>query len=272
MLASTVVHPEVAVSPKLFSRSGGPAPKLARALIVIPAYNEERALPQTIDALQTLPDGYELLVVNDGSTDNTSLVARQLAADSIPPVHIIDLPVNGGIGIAVQTGYLFAAQQQRFDYVIQFDGDGQHDASAIAELVAVCESHDLDLCVGSRFLCEQPDSFRSTGMRRIGIRFLAWLISRLGGSPVTDPTSGLRCAGRRAWSRFANYYPDDYPEPESLFWCIRNRLRVGEIPAVMYERFAGASSIHTLRGAYYMVKVTLAILIDRVRPLECSRG
>jgi glycosyltransferase involved in cell wall biosynthesis len=243
-----------------------------RTLVVIPAYNEQDALPQTIDSLQSLPANFELLVVNDGSTDDTALVASRLSTVSLPSLHVISLPLNGGIGIAVQTGYLFAVQQQRFDYVIQFDGDGQHDTNAIGQLVDTCERYDLDLCIGSRFLPESLPGFRSTWLRRFGIRFLAWLISLLGGARVTDPTSGLRCAGRRAWTIFATQYPDDYPEPESLFWCIRNRLRVGEIPAVMHERFTGASSIHTLRGAYYMLKVTLAILVDRLRPRECAAG
>jgi hypothetical protein len=209
-----------------------------------------------------------LLVVNDGSTDLTSQVAHELAAASRLRMHVIDLPLNGGIGVAVQCGYLFAAQAQRYDYVLQFDADGQHDVRAVTALVAECERADLDLCIGSRFLGPPAEGFRSTLWRRLGIRFLARLISFLGGTRITDPTSGLRCAGVRAWMDFADQYPDDYPEPESLYWCIRNKLRVGEIPVVMYERAAGTSSIRTLKAIYYMVKVTLAILIDVLRPKE----
>jgi hypothetical protein len=241
-------------------------------LVVLPAYNERDSLPATIAALQSLPDGFELLVVNDGSTDDTSRVAHALAAASRLPLHVVDLPINGGIGVAVQTGYLFAAQAGRFRYVIQFDADGQHDAASIVTLVEACRRENLDICIGSRFLDLRPGAFRSTVFRRMGIRFLAWLIGALGGTWVTDPTSGFRCAGPRAWQDFANRYPDDYPEPESLYWCIRNRLRVGEVPVRMYERQAGRSSIRAWRSLYYMVKVTLAITVDLLRPKEASQS
>lgn len=237
-------------------------------LVVIPAYNEQDSLPETIRRLQTLPEDFELLVVNDGSTDLTSALAHELARTSRRRLHVIDLPLNGGIGVAVQTGYLFAAQSQQYDYVIQFDADGQHEGQSIVALVAACEERDLDLCLGSRFLDPARVGFQSTLPRRLGIRFLSFLIRLLSGVRVTDPTSGFRCAGPRAWMDFASQYPDDYPEPESLYWCLRNGLRVGEIPVVMYERAAGTSSIGSWRALYYMVKVTLAILIDRLRPKE----
>ena len=239
-------------------------------LIVLPAYNEQDSLPRTIAALGNLSDDFELLVVNDGSTDRTGQVARQLAGSSRLPLHVIDLPINGGIGVAVQTGYLFAQQTGRYRYVIQFDADGQHDADSIPRLIAECRRANLDICIGSRFLSGGTDAFRSTLLRRMGIRFFAGLISLLSGTRVTDPTSGFRCAGPRAWGEFARNYPDDYPEPESLYWCLRNRLRVGEIPVVMHERNGGASSIKTARAVYYMLKVTLAIVTDRLRPYECS--
>ncbi len=237
-------------------------------LVVIPAFNEQEALPHTIAALQCLPDDFELLVVNDGSTDSTADVARALAATSRLKLHVVDLPLNGGIGVAVQTGYVFAAHQRRYDYVIQFDGDGQHDVAALPRLVEECRRADLDLCIGSRFREADGQGFQSTYWRRVGIRFLAGLISWLGGVRVTDPTSGFRCAGPRAWSSFARQYPDDYPEPESLYWCIRNRLRVAEVPVMMFPRVGGTTSIFRLRAAYYMAKVTLAILIDRIRLQE----
>jgi glycosyltransferase involved in cell wall biosynthesis len=237
-------------------------------LIILPAYNEEEALPKTVANLQGLPDNFELLVINDGSLDQTGKVAEHLARTSRLPLHVIHLPVNCGIGVAVQTGYLFAAQRAGFTYVIQFDADGQHDAAAIPALVAECEAKNLDLCVGSRFLVLDRPNFRSTFVRRLGIRFFARLIGTLSGVRVTDPTSGLRCAGPRAWMSFARRYPEDYPEPEALFWCARNRLRVGEVPVHMNERQGGITSIRYLRTIYYMLKVSLAILVDRLRAKE----
>lgn len=238
-------------------------------LVVLPAYNEEEALPKTVAELQGLPAGFELLVVNDGSRDRTAEVADRLAETSRVPLHVVHLPGNHGIGAAVQTGYRFAAARGRFDYVIQFDSDGQHDPAALLPMVDKCRREGLDLCVGSRFL--GGDGFRSTAARRIGIRFFAKLIGHLSGTSVSDPTSGLRCAGPGAWRRFADLYPDDFPEPESLYWCVRNGLKVGEIAVVMRERQAGVSSIRALGAAYYMLKVTLAILADRLRLPERVR-
>jgi glycosyltransferase involved in cell wall biosynthesis len=239
-----------------------------RNLIVMPAYNEEEALPKTLAMLARLPAGFEALVVNDGSKDRTGMVAERLAGAAPFPVHVVHLPVNSGIGVAVQTGYRFAAEKGVYRYVIQFDADGQHDPGALAPLVERCERDGLDLCIGSRFLDAAGGGFRSTFARRLGIRFFANLISVLSGVPVTDPTSGLRCAGPRAWRRFAEVYPEDYPEPESLFWCARNRLRVGELPVTMHERQGGVSSIRHLRTAYYMLKVTMSIVFDRLRARE----
>lgn len=239
-----------------------------KTLIVIPAFNEEDSLPATLDSLQYLTSEFEIVIVNDGSRDATDDVANKAAQTSKIPIHVVSLPRNRGIGAAVQTGYLFAATQKRFQYVIQFDADGQHDADAIPDLVKACEEQELDVCIGSRFLAGGKDNFRSTWTRRIGIRFLAGLISFLSGARVTDPTSGFRCAGPRAWQSFARRYPDDYPEPEALYWCARNKLKIGEIPVKMFSRTAGISSIKFSRGFYYMSKVTLAILVDRIRKKE----
>lgn len=242
-----------------------------RNLIVIPAFNEEEALPATVERLQRLPAGFEILIVNDGSTDRTRDVAESLANTSRLPLQVVHLPVNCGIGVAVQTGYRFAVADGGYDYVIQFDADGQHDAEFLPALVDRCRREQLDLCVGSRFLRDFGPGSRSTVTRRIGIRFFAWLIGLMSGTKVTDPTSGFRCLGPRAWRRFADSYPEDYPEPESLFWCARNKLRVGELPVRMFERQGGVSSIRKLKAAYYMVKVSLAILFDRIRRMEAAR-
>jgi glycosyltransferase involved in cell wall biosynthesis len=237
-------------------------------LVIIPAYNEAEALPRTLADLQALPDAYEVLVVNDGSLDPTQAVAERLARTSRLPVHVVNLPANCGIGVAVQTGYLFAAAAGRYRYVIQLDADGQHPAESIPRLVAQCEARGLDLCVGSRFLVWDREGFHSTFARRLGIRFFAALISLLSGVRVTDPTSGFRCAGPRAWACFARHYPDDYPEPESLFWCARNKLHVGELPVCMRARAGGVSSIGRAASWYYMLKVSLSILMERLRAPE----
>lgn len=237
----------------------------ARHLVVIPAFNEEEALPATLAALRKLPPEFDLLVIDDGSRDRTSQVVEEMGrASTEREIRRVRLPANSGIGAAVQTGYLFATHSAHpYEFVIQCDADGQHDPVDIPRLVEACRSQSLDLCVGSRFLEDEGD--RSTFLRRIGIRFFARLIGILTQTRVTDPTSGMRCAGPRAWSRFAYNYPEDYPEPESLFWCVRNGWSVGEIAVRMRARTGGVSSIRYWRTVYYMLKVTMAILVDRLR-------
>jgi glycosyltransferase involved in cell wall biosynthesis len=238
-----------------------------RCLIVIPAYNEQEALPKTLASLETLPDYFDILVVNDGSRDRTREVAESAALASNRTVHVATLPINSGIGIAVQTGYVFASKTSAYKYVIQFDADGQHDVASLTRLVEECESKELDLCIGSRFI--DSVGFQSSFHRRIGIRFFAWIIWLLSGVRVSDPTSGLRCAGPPVWTRFARHYPEDFPEPESLFWCARNRLKIGEIPVIMHDRQGGVSSLqHHWKPIYYMIKVTMAIFLDRLRRTE----
>ena len=242
---------------------------MSKNLIVIPAYNEEASLASTIESLKVLPPEYEVAVINDGSRDRTGQIADRLGRTSDRPVHVLQLPFNMGIGAAMQTGFRFAAQSGEYEWVIQFDSDGQHDPAFVEPLVNRARKEALDLCVGSRFLDPTLDpGFRSTFFRRVGIRFFAVLISFLSGVPVTDPTSGFRCMGPRAWKRFAEHYPEDYPEPESLFWCARSRLRVSETAVRMRAREHGSSSISALRTVYYMVKVSIAILVDRLRGRE----
>jgi glycosyltransferase involved in cell wall biosynthesis len=240
-------------------------------LVVVPAYNEEETLPGVVADLETLPEEFEVLIVDDGSRDQTAELAQDLAQAARHAVHVVHLRENCGIGVAVQTGYMFAAREGAYRFVIQFDADGQHAAAEVPALVGACEARGLDLCVGSRFLQRRERQFRSTLPRRLGNRLLSWLIGALSGVRVTDPTSGLRCAGPRAWRRFACHYPEDYPEPESLFWCARNRLRVGEVSVLMHPRRGGVSSLRAFRPTYYFLKVSLAILLDRLRAQEAWR-
>lgn len=242
---------------------------MPKNLIVIPAFNEEASLAGTLQSLHPLPSEYETIVINDGSQDRTGTIAEEFARNSSRRITVLHLPFNTGIGAAMQTGFRYATQEQGYEYVIQFDSDGQHDPAFIEPLVQAAQKDNLDLCVGSRFLNPNLDAgFRSTFLRRIGIRFFAALISLLSGVRVTDPTSGFRCMGPRTWKRFAECYPEDYPEPESLFWCARSRMRIAEIPVKMHPRQHGNSSISALRTVYYMIKVSTAILVDRIRGRE----
>lgn len=237
-----------------------------KIITIIPAFNEEFALRECVLRLLAAMPTLDVLIVNDGSLDCTGHIARELSRD-IKNVRYVTLPLNSGIGIAVQTGLIFA-KRNAYDFAIQYDGDGQHEPRSIPDLITKTCTENLDLCVGSRFLSFDPENFHSTRLRRFGIRFFSWLIGTLTEIHVTDPTSGFRVYGKRAIDYFSRHYPDDYPEPEVLFWCARNGLRVGEVAVHMRERLEGESSIRYLRTVYYMVKVTIAILLDRIRSRE----
>lgn len=242
-----------------------------RVLVIVPAFNEEAALPGCVAALSAAVPDADVLLVNDGSLDRTGAVARDLAAAANRRVVCVDLPLNCGIGAGVQTGLTYA-HRHGYEWAVQFDGDGQHDAGCIPAMLQQAAAGELELCIGSRFLHLDSDQFRSTPLRRLGIRFFAALIGLLTGQHVTDPTSGFRVYGRRAIAFFSEHYPDDYPEPEALFWCIRSGLRIAEVPVRMHPRGGGTSSIRYWRTGYYMAKVTLAILVDRLRSTEHIRA
>jgi glycosyltransferase involved in cell wall biosynthesis len=235
-----------------------------RVLIIVPAFNEARSLPHVVEDLKRNAPWADVCIVDDASTDETARVARELG------VEVLRLPVNLGIGGAVQTGYQ-AALWRGYDVAVQFDGDGQHDASSLDELLEPIRSGRADLVVGSRFLTE--GGYRSTSSRRLGIRYLSWVTRLRCGATIQDVTSGYRAAARPAIEVFAKHYPADYPEPEAVALASRAGLRVVEVPARMRERVHGASSITLVRSVYYFVKVSLALVLLPARrdPLEATR-
>ena len=221
-----------------------------RTLVIIPAYNEQDNILDTVAAVEKA--GYDYVVVNDGSRDSTLRICHDNG------LNVLDLPQNLGIGGAVQAGHKYALLNG-YDIDVQVDGDGQHDPSYIPKLVSGIEDGG-DLVIGSRFL-EKTDGFQSTFMRRIGINWLSSAIRLFSGSRVSDPTSGFRASSRRAIELFSRSYPIDYPEPESIAYAVRCGCRVSEVPVLMKERQGGVSSIGSLSSIYYMIKVTLAIAI-----------
>jgi len=233
-----------------------------RVLAIVPAYNEARALPLVIEALRRT-GLCDVCVVDDASTDDTADVARRLGA------RVLRSPVNLGIGGAVQTGYLWA-RDHGYDVAVQVDGDGQHDPSALPALLAPVLAGTADLAVGSRFL--EAGGYRSTALRRSGIRYLSWFLRLRTGARVSDPTSGFRAAGPRALALFARQYPSDYPEPESIAVAVRGGLRIAEVPVRMSARAHGVSSIDAARTAYYLAKVSLALVLLPRRARATGRG
>ena len=232
-------------------------------LAVVPAYNEDASLERVLRSLAEHAPGFDIVVVDDGSTDETSAIAARNGA------FVLRHPFNLGIGGAVQSGFTYALENG-YEYCVQVDGDGQHDPAEIARLEELMRKQpELDLVVGSRFLTDEH-SFPSPISRRTGIHIFAFICSRITGQRVTDPTSGFRLANRRAIALFARDYPHDYPEVEAILMLHYHRLRMRELPVRMFERGGGKSSIGgSGKSAYYMIKVLLAILVGlfRARPV-----
>ena len=227
-----------------------------KRLIIIPAYNEAENIVKTVEAIKEKAKGFDYIIINDCSTDQTKNICEENG------YNIINLPINLGIGGAVQTGYKYAYNQD-YDIAVQVDGDGQHDPLFLDVMAQYLEEHSADMVIGSRFI--EKKGFQSSRARRIGIVFFTKLIKIMPGATITDPTSGLRMVGRNVIELFSNDYPRDYPEPESVVAILRRHMKVIEIPVVMKEREGGVSSISLKKSVYYMIKVTLAILIERIR-------
>jgi len=227
-----------------------------KILIIIPAYNEAESLPAVLQDLRSYIPDADILVVDDGSRDRTALIAKQAG------VNVASLPYNLGIGGAMQTGFQFA-QYNDYEIAIQFDGDGQHMANEIGELLESLRKERADIVVGSRFL--KRGDYRPSAFRKMGIWIFSTVLSTILGMQVTDTTSGFRAANRRVIDFFARTYPEDYPEVESLVLVHRAGMRIEESPVEMRDRTGGRSSITPIRSAYYMIKVLLAVFIDLLK-------
>lgn len=226
-----------------------------KILAIVPAFNEEEGIKFVKEQFNNVPN-VDVLVINDSSSDQTSKVCRKFG------LNVIDLPCNLGIGGAVQTGYKYAALNG-YDIAVQVDGDGQHNPSYIEELIQPIVSGKADLVIGSRYL--NKEGFQSSFMRRVGIQYFSFLIKLFQNKKITDPTSGFRACNRKVIELFSMRYPIDYPEPESIVYLLRNNYKIEEVPVVMNERMGGESSINTIKSIYYMIKVSLAIIIDNLR-------
>ncbi len=233
-------------------------------LAVVPAYNEAATIATVVEALRSCAPAFDTLVVDDGSTDDTPRLAVGAGAT------VISLPFNLGIGGAVQTGFVYA-REHGYDFLAQVDGDGQHDSMELERLIAAMQEQAVDMVCGSRFLSDEY-RYPAPISRRTGIHIFAFLLSRIVGLRVSDPTSGFRLYNRRAIELFAEDYPHDYPEVEAVLMLHRHRLRMREIPVKMYTRGGGTSSISTGKSAYYMVKVLLALFVGLARARPAADG
>lgn len=238
--------------------------KARKILIIIPAYNESANIEQVIGRItghQSVPHlasddvRYDYLIINDGSTDNTLKICKEQR------YQYLDLPINLGIGGAVQAGYVYAYKND-YDIAVQIDGDGQHDIAYLEELLWPLISGEADVVIGSRFL--KKEGYQSSLARRTGSRMLSRLIRLTTGKKIYDVTSGYRAVNRKFIEIYAKDYPTDYPEPEAIVTAVMYRGRVMEVPVQMRAREGGKSSINFRKSVYYMIKVSLAILVCRL--------
>ena len=226
-----------------------------KVLIIIPAYNESENIERVISHMMEIVPQYDYLIINDGSTDATLKICEEMH------FHYLDLPINMGIGGAVQTGYRYA-WKNGYDIAVQVDGDGQHDVAFLGQMIDYMEQEKADCVIGSRFV--KKEGFQSSGLRRIGIQFLSILGWILTGVRVRDITSGYRLVNRRFIRIFSQDYPVDYPEPEAMVIVAVHGGKIKEYPVTMKERENGTSSITLKKSVYYMIKVTIAMLIRRL--------
>lgn len=223
-----------------------------KCLIIVPAYNEEKNIYKVITSIKRNNIFADIIVVNDGSKDNTYIEAKKAGAE------VINLSENLGIGGAVQTGYIYALNKN-YDLAVQIDGDGQHDSKEIVKLIEQMKDGGFDMIIGSRFV--EKTNYIPSIFRAIGIRYFSKLVSMLCRNNYYDTTSGYRLINQKGIRLFTRYYPKDYPEVETIVYACKNGLKVKEIGVNMRQRQEGKSSITPVKSIYYMIKVTISTLI-----------
>ena len=233
-----------------------------KILVIIPCYNEQESIERVIENLKANAPFADYLIVNDCSTDKT---LRILQANGM---NYINNPVNLGIGGGVQAGYLYA-RENGYDVAVQMDGDGQHDPKYLEKVCAPVIDGTYDMCIGSRFI--EKEGFQSSFMRRLGINIISFMIKLFTGKKIYDVTSGYRACNKELINFFSDNYADDYPEPEAIITSVLSGFKVGEVPVAMVERQGGTSSIRSLKSAYYMIKVCLALVVDRIKVRKAGK-
>jgi len=231
-----------------------------KVLVIIPAYNEEGNILNTCKSIDKIKDKIDFdldyIVINDGSTDNTEKICID---NKLPMINLVH---NLGIGGGVQTGYKYA-YRNNYDIAIQFDGDGQHDANYIKNIVEPIVKGDANMVIGSRYV-EELSEFKSTKLRQLGITILSFILKLTTGKKIYDMTSGFRAVDKDIIEIFAKDYPNDYPEPETNVEVVQKGFKVKEIPVKMHERLHGKSSITPLKSIYYMIKVSYAMIVRSI--------
>ena len=233
-----------------------------KILLIIPAYNEEKSILNTVNTIldynKKNNTNYDYIVINDGSKDKTEEI---LVKNKINHIKLIQ---NLGIGGAVQTGYKYALLND-YDIAIQYDGDGQHDVNYVKDIVKPIIDKEANMVIGSRFIDSKLDGFKSSTARRAGIKLISGFIKLLTFKKVYDPTSGFRASDKKLIEFFSKNYPIEYPEPVSEVTVLKMKLKIKEVPVKMKERQGGKSSIHAWKNVYYMINVFIAMFIESIK-------
>jgi len=243
-------------APAEATTSTGTRPRRLRTLAIVPAYNEEGSLGQVLEEIRAADPELHVVVINDHSTDGTAEIAERAG------VSIVHLPFNLGIGGAMQTGYQYA-RDHGFEVAMQIDSDGQHDAAEAHKLLEPLARGEADMVIGTRFA--GVGDYRSTPGRRMGMVMFSGVARMLAGLKITDPTSGFRAVNRHGIELFARDYPHDFPEVESNVLAARHGLRIVEVPVRMRQRAAGRSSVTSIRGTYFVIRIMLALFVSLFR-------
>ncbi len=237
---------------------------MEKIILIIPAYNEEENILNTYNKIMKYNKeynvSYDVIIINDGSTDNTSRICHE---HNMP---VIDLVQNLGIGGAVQTGYKYA-NERGYDIAVQYDGDGQHEVAYVKTITDPIINKEADMVIGSRFV-KKIDTFQSSFARRVGIRIISGFMKFAAGYKILDTTSGFRACSKSIINEFANDYPSEYPEPITTAEIMKKRYKVKEVSVEMSERQGGQSSIRAWKTIYYMVNVCLSLLVVKARRYE----
>lgn len=228
-----------------------------RVLLIIPAYNEQENILRVCSEIKQCNQEIDYIVINDGSKDNTLKILQE------NKLNHINLVNNLGIGGAVQTGYKYA-YENNYDIAVQFDGDGQHDINYVQNICEPIVKNEANMVIGTRYLDKSSSKFQSTFMRRLGSNILSFFIKMCTKKKITDPTSGFRAVDKSIIEEFAKDYPTEYPEPESTVCMLCRGYKVTEVPVSMNERQGGKSSIGFFKSADYMVKVCIALIVQKL--------
>lgn len=237
----------------------------AKILAIIPAYNEDANIGRVVSEIRGAAKDIDVIVIDDGSTDKTALCARGAGA------KVVRLSSNMGYGVALQTGFKYAYERE-YDFMVQLDGDGQHDPAYIPDMLKVVIAGEADLVLGSRFLSKTAPNgnpmvqYKASKARKLGILLFAFLTTKLIGFKVTDPTSGYQAFNKRVIAFFTqDFFPCDFPDADVIVMLYRAGFKIKEFPMYMSIRENGKSMHSGIKPVYYVFKMLLSMLMTLLR-------